>query len=56
MQCECLFCYEAAVGRLTTPFVKPRVLLCEEHMGEQMASAARYRKIPGCVVIEPLRS
>lgn len=56
MHCECLFCDEPAVARFSAPLLKPRFLICEDHLEEQLASAAPYRRVPGRVVVEPLPS
>lgn len=50
--CECLFCDEPAIARFTAPRLKPRFLICEQHLEEQLAWAAPYRSAPGRVVVE----
>jgi hypothetical protein len=53
MKCECLFCDKNAVARFTAPRLKPGLLICEEHLDEQLTWAAPYRKTPGRVLVEP---
>lgn len=54
MKCECLFCDAPAVARLTAPRLKPRFLICEDDLTEQLAWASVYRATPGRVVVERL--
>lgn len=54
MQCECLFCEAPATARFTAPRLKPRFLICEEHLEQQLAWAEPYRRTLGRVVVEPL--
>jgi hypothetical protein len=54
MRCECLFCDDVAIARFTAPRLKPRFLICEQHLEENLAAAAPYRRTPGRVVVEPL--
>lgn len=56
MQCECLFCDRAAAARFTAPSLKPRLLICEEHLTEQLVWAAPHRRKPGRVQVERLPS
>ncbi len=53
MKCEHLFCDNEAVARLTVPHLKARQGICAEHLKETLEWAARWRKIPGAVQVEP---
>lgn len=52
MKCECLFCDSPAIARLTAPHLKPRFLVCESDLTEQLAWAGAYRSRPGRVTVE----
>lgn len=52
MKCECLFCQNEAIARFTAPSLKPRFLICEDHLERQLEWAKPYRRIPNQVVIE----
>jgi hypothetical protein len=52
LKCECLFCDETAVAMFTAPRLKPRLLICEEHLAEQLEWSAPYRKVLGRVSVE----
>ncbi len=54
MKCECLFCQQPAIARFTAPRLKPRFLICEEHLESQLAWAEPYRRVPGQVRVEML--
>jgi hypothetical protein len=54
IRCECLFCDEVAVARVTVPHHKPQTLMCEADLGRQLEWAAPYRHVLGMVVVEPL--
>ena len=54
MKCECLFCEADAAARLTVPHHKPRTLVCDEHLADQLEWAAAYRRVPGMVTVEPV--
>lgn len=50
--CECLFCDKPATARFSAPLLKPRFLICDEHLESQLAWAAKYRRAPGRVIVE----
>jgi hypothetical protein len=54
MRCECLFCFNRPVARLTAPRHKPRFLICAECLEEMLKWAEPYRRVPGAVVVEAL--
>ncbi len=51
IECEHLFCYEAATARVTVPHLKPRQFVCEEHLAEVLKWAAPHRYL-GAKIIE----
>jgi hypothetical protein len=57
MKCECLFCDNGATTRLTVPSLKPRFLVCDEHLTETLDWAVHRNAMrrPGAVVVEPLQ-
>ena len=55
MECECLYCYEKAVTRVTGPHVAPKTAMCEKHAAEYLARSERYRRVPGMVQVEAVR-
>jgi hypothetical protein len=54
MKCECLFCDALATARFTAPRLRPRFLICESHLQDQLAWAEPYRQTVGRVVVERL--
>jgi hypothetical protein len=54
MKCECLFCYQPAVARLTVPHIKPKCAMCQKHLDEFFERARLYRSVVGSVVVEAL--
>lgn len=51
MECECLFCYEKAVSRITVPKTAPNTAMCEKHATEYLDRAQGYRRIIGLVQV-----
>lgn len=56
MECECLYCYEKAVTRITVPRTASKTAMCDKHAAEYLKAADRYRRIPGMVQVEAIRA